>query len=99
MGVHQFDLVWIEKEALPWFPAWFEKWLLRRVPYVLDFDDAIFHDYDLHRPAWVRRVYGRRIDRLMAGARMIEKKGVILTCSLNLRLYWIRNAGWHLSIT
>ena len=71
MGVHQFDLVWIEKEALPWFPAWFERWLLRRAPYVLDFDDAIFHTYDLHRSAWVRRVYGRRIDRLMAGARLV----------------------------
>jgi glycosyltransferase involved in cell wall biosynthesis len=71
MGVHQFDLVWIEKEALPWFPAWFERWLLSRVPYVLDFDDAIFHNYDLHRSAWVRRVYGRRIDSLMANARLI----------------------------
>lgn len=66
-----FDVVWIEKEALPWFPAWLERWLLRRVPYALDFDDAIFHNYDLHRFAWVRRVYGRRIDRLMEGARLV----------------------------
>ena len=67
----QFDAVWIEKEALPWFPAWFERWLLRRTPYVLDFDDAIFHNYDLHRFAWVRHVYGRRIDSLMAGAQLV----------------------------
>lgn len=66
-----FDVVWIEKEALPWFPAWLERWLLRRVPYALDFDDAIFHNYDLHRSAWVRRVYGRRIDRLMEGAQLV----------------------------
>jgi glycosyltransferase involved in cell wall biosynthesis len=66
-----FDVVWIEKEALPWFPAWLERWLLRRTPYVLDFDDAIFHNYDLHRSAWVRRVYGRRIDRLMKDARLV----------------------------
>lgn len=66
-----FDVVWIEKEALPWFPAWLEKWLLRRAPYVLDFDDAIFHNYDLHRFAWVRRFYGRRIDRLMKDARLV----------------------------
>jgi len=71
MGVHQFDLVWIEKEALPWLPAWFERWLLRGTPYVLDFDDAIFHNYDLHRSALVRRVYGRRIDCLMEGARLV----------------------------
>jgi glycosyltransferase involved in cell wall biosynthesis len=66
-----FDVVWIEKEALPWFPAWFERWSLRGVPYVLDFDDAIFHNYDLHRFAWVRRFYGQRIDRLMKGARLV----------------------------
>ena len=66
-----FDVVWIEKEALPWFPAWLEKWLLRGIPYVLDFDDAIFHNYDLHRSAWIRRVYGQRIDRLMEGARLV----------------------------
>lgn len=68
---HHFDVVWIEKEALPWFPAWLERWLLRRVPYVLDFDDAIFHNYDLHRFAWVRHFYGRRIDCLMEGARLV----------------------------
>jgi glycosyltransferase involved in cell wall biosynthesis/SAM-dependent methyltransferase len=71
IGQHQFDLVWIEKEALPWFPAWLERWLLSRTPYVMDFDDAIFHSYDLHHFTWVRRVYGRRIDRLMEGARLV----------------------------
>lgn len=67
----QFDLVWIEKEALPFFPALFEIWMLRHTPYILDFDDAIFHNYDLHRYAWVQRIYGRRIDHLMAGAIMV----------------------------
>ncbi|CAK0772924.1 hypothetical protein CCP3SC5AM1_800009 [Gammaproteobacteria bacterium] len=71
MSRRNFDLVWIEKEALPWFPVWFERILLRGVPYVLDFDDAIFHNYDLHSSAWIRWIYGRRIDRLMAGARLV----------------------------
>lgn len=68
LNSHEFDLVWIEKEALPWFPAWFEEWLLRKVPYILDYDDAIFHNYDQHRSAWIRRIYGQRLDRLMSGA-------------------------------
>lgn len=66
-----FHVVWIEKEALPWFPAALEQWLLRGTPYALDFDDAIFHNYDLHRSAWVRHFYGGRIDRLMAGAHLV----------------------------
>lgn len=68
---HKFNLVWIEKEALPWLPASLERALLRDVPYALDFDDALFHDYDLHRSALVRKTLGRRIDHLMAGARLV----------------------------
>ncbi|MBT2334942.1 glycosyltransferase family 4 protein [Variovorax paradoxus] len=68
---HRFDLLWIEKEALPWLPALWEKGLLGGVPYVLDYDDAIFHNYDLHPSAWVRRLLGRRIDGLMASARLV----------------------------
>ena len=71
ISIRQFDLIWIEKEALPWFPAWLESWVLRHKPYVIDLDDAIFHNYDLHRFAWVRRFYGRRIDVLMAGASLV----------------------------
>jgi glycosyltransferase involved in cell wall biosynthesis len=68
---HQFDVVWIEKEALPWWPLWLERALLSRVPYVLDYDDAIFHNYDQHAYSWVRQVYGRRLDGLMANAALV----------------------------
>ncbi len=44
------DLIWIEKELIPWAPAWFEKMLLGGRRYVMDFDDAIFHNYDLSSP-------------------------------------------------
>lgn len=64
----KFDLIWVEKEALQWCPLWFEQLLLGRFPFVLDFDDAVFHSYDQHPSAWVRRLYGRRLDRLMAKA-------------------------------
>lgn len=66
-----FDLIWIEKEALPWMPVSWEKALLTRVPYVLDYDDAVFHNYDLHPSGLVRRLLGHRIDRLMAGAGLV----------------------------
>jgi glycosyltransferase involved in cell wall biosynthesis len=71
IGCSRFDLVWIEKEALPWFPAGFERMLLRKTPYVLDFDDAVFHNYDLHRLALVRALFGRRLDKLMSEARVV----------------------------
>lgn len=63
--IHKYDLVWIEKEALPWMPLWFERLLLEGSKYVLDFDDATFHDYDQHRLKIVRVLYKNRIDELM----------------------------------
>lgn len=67
-----FDLVWMEKDALPWCPAWLERWLLTRtVPYVMDYDDAVFHLYDRHPNALVRALLGRKHDRLMRAAALI----------------------------
>lgn len=63
--------LWIEKETLPWLPLWLELILLRRRPYILDFDDAIFHNYDLHPNRIVRSLYGRRIDGLMKHAALV----------------------------
>ena len=71
MACNKFDVVWVEKEALPWWPLWLELTLLRGVPYVLDYDDAIFHNYDQHGNSWVRHFFGRRLDGLMAHAALV----------------------------
>ncbi len=42
--VHRFDLVVLEKELIPYMPALLER-LLSGIPYVVDYDDAIFHQY------------------------------------------------------
>lgn len=66
-----YDLIWVEKEALPWLPAFFEKFLLSRKPYALDFDDAVFHNYDLHRSRLIRFFYSNRIDVVMSNASLV----------------------------
>lgn len=67
-----YDLVWLEKDALPWLPAALEQRLLGgRTPYVLDYDDAVFHGYDQHPRALVRRLLGDKHPRLMRGAAMV----------------------------
>jgi len=67
-----FDLIWIEKELLPWFPAWGEKALFcLGVPYVIDYDDAIFHRYNLHSDFLVRALLGRKIDTVMRHASLV----------------------------
>ena len=64
-SVKQYDLLWVEKEVLPWVPAFAER--LGR-SYVVDYDDAVFHAYDHHSSALVRAVLGRKIQQVMARA-------------------------------
>lgn len=71
-GVAGFDVVWIEKEALPWLPEWVERvWLRKAAHVVVDYDDAMFHRYDHHSFRVVRKVLGRKIDRVMAAADVV----------------------------
>lgn len=66
LSAFRYDLIWIEKEIFPYMPAFAERvlyWLGKR--YVVDYDDAIFHNYDLSGNPVLRRVLGRKIDVVM----------------------------------
>lgn len=65
----EYDLLWIHFEALPYLPAWVEILLTSGTqPYVLDFDDALFHQYDQHNNLLVRKVLGGKIPELVRRA-------------------------------
>lgn len=66
------DLIWVEKEVLPWVPWAIEHALLPGgVPIVSDYDDAVFHRYDQHRFGLVRTTLGQKIDRVMAASQLV----------------------------
>jgi len=70
--VRQFALVVVHMEALPYLPAFFERALTRLgVPYVYDFDDASFHQYDQDLRWIVRRVLSGKIPRVIEGAALV----------------------------
>ncbi len=72
MKSSSFDLIWLEKELLPWVPAWGEMILEKMgIPYVVDYDDAVFHRYDLHRNRWIRFLLGKKIKRVMQYAALV----------------------------
>jgi len=60
------DVIWLQKELLPFCPAWLEHLFLRRFRVVADYDDATFHSYDNHKIWLVRFLYGSKIDQIMA---------------------------------
>ena len=72
LRARQFDLIWIEYEAFPWIPYWFESLLLSSgIPYMVDYDDAVFHRYDQHSSPIIRGILGKKIDRVMKGADLV----------------------------
>lgn len=66
LTVFKYDVVWIEYELFPYLPAYFE-WFLAKlgVKYVVDYDDAIFHNYDFSANKWVRKLLSKKIDAVM----------------------------------
>src|SRR5262245_42836196 len=64
----KYDLVWLEKEALPWLPTWMEIARLEGLPYVVDYDDAWFHRYESH---WLSPLLGHKIDAVMRVAHTV----------------------------
>ena len=65
-----FDLLWLEKELLPWSPSWLEN-LFHRIPHVVDYDDAVFHRYDMHPNGVVRSLLGHKIDEVMRHSQLV----------------------------
>ena len=62
-------------------PAWAERRIQRlKIPYIVDYDDATFHNYDNHRSSIVRGALGRKIDEVMQGAAIVVAGNDYLAC-------------------
>ena len=63
---YKYDVIWIEYEVFPYLPAFVERLLsFLSKPYVVDYDDAVFHNYDQSSVGLVRYFLGRKIDVVM----------------------------------
>jgi len=69
INLKQYDLIWLEKELFSYLPAIGERILsFLKIPYVVDYDDAIFHRYDCHEFPPIRFFFGKKIDVVMRKA-------------------------------
>ncbi|WP_457553860.1 glycosyltransferase family 4 protein [Desulfobacula sp.] len=72
INCRKYDLLWIEKELFPWLPSWFEEFLAAiGVKYIVDYDDAVFHRYDMLENNLLEKTLGQKIDRIMRGASLV----------------------------
>ncbi len=62
------DILWIEKEFLPWLPFALERRAIGSRPYILDFDDAWSLRYEQSKVPLVRWLLGGKFRKLLRGA-------------------------------
>jgi glycosyltransferase involved in cell wall biosynthesis len=66
------DAVWIEKELFPFLPAPFERLLsFKDIPWAIDIDDAIFHNYDLSGNIAVRSLLADKLRPLLSRSALV----------------------------
>lgn len=71
LNVSRYDVIWIEKELFPGLPAWAEKVLFFcGVKYIVDYDDAIFHNYDQSKNI-IKRFLRKKIDAVMCHSALV----------------------------
>jgi glycosyltransferase involved in cell wall biosynthesis len=71
-SIQKFDIIIIEKELFPYLPAfaeWFFKFL--KIKVIVDYDDAIFHNYNLSGNKLVKLFLGDKIKRVMKYADVV----------------------------
>lgn len=67
---YRYDYIWIEKEVFPFLPGFLDTLFLRS-KYFLDFDDAIFHNYDYNKNILLNLFFKEKLKRLIQGAQHI----------------------------
>lgn len=68
----QYDIILIEYELIPYFPHIFE-WALSQkgYKYIVDYDDPLFHRYDIHSNAIIRFLFKNKIAKVMSNAEKV----------------------------
>jgi glycosyltransferase involved in cell wall biosynthesis len=65
----KYDLLLIEYELFPYLPSFLEYLLSKRgIKYIVDYDDAIFHKYDMRNNKIIKGFLGNKIAKVMSYA-------------------------------
>ena len=113
-SVFSYDRVVIEKEIFPFLPAWAE-WMLKQlgIQYIVDYDDAIFHNYDQSSNPIIKKFLANKIAKVMrfsgtvvAGNQYLAdyatrsgaKNIEIIPTVIDLERYPVKNSDSHLKL-
>lgn len=79
---NKYDLLLLQSELFPYFPSTFEYLLHKRgIKYIVDYDDPIFHNYDMNRNKIIRILLRNKI------AKVISYAEHVIVCNKYLESY------------
>jgi glycosyltransferase involved in cell wall biosynthesis len=81
----RYDLIWIEKEALPWLPAAAERAFMGDRLLVIDYDDPWYLRYTNDRRVPIRHILGHKLES-------IAKHAAAITAGSPALAQWARSA-------
>ena len=71
LRARKYDFIWIQYELFPYLPAGFERLIrLSHKPIILDYDDAIFHQYDTNKNPFIRHILGNKLAALLRASQI-----------------------------
>jgi glycosyltransferase involved in cell wall biosynthesis len=80
LQVYKYDLIYIEYELFPYFPSIFEKlFKILNIKYIVDYDDAIFHNYNLSNNFFIKLALSNKIDNVIRNASFVLSGSPYLT--------------------
>jgi hypothetical protein len=80
LQVYKYDLIYIEYELFPYFPSIFEKlFRVLNVKYIVDYDDAIFHNYNTSTNFFIKLLLSNKIDTVIKNANHVVSGSPYLT--------------------
>ena len=80
------DILWIEKELLPWIPAWVEHLLVGRRAFIADFDDGWHLKYNAADAPWYVRLMKGKLEAIA------RRADIVFVANREL-LRWAQEAG------
>ncbi|WP_371375309.1 glycosyltransferase family 4 protein [Thalassotalea aquiviva] len=103
----RYDVIWIEKELLPFFPPFAERALKKlNIKFIVDYDDAVFHNYDMSENALVKLLLKNKIASVMkyasccvVGNDYIYKKAIDSGCDNVVKIPTVIDTGEYLKRT
>ncbi|RNC88171.1 MAG: glycosyltransferase family 1 protein [Winogradskyella sp.] len=78
-SARKYDLIFVEKEFLPYTPYFKLMFKLFKIKYVVDYDDAIFHSYDDNKNKITRLFFKNKIRDVVRNAQWVVTGSPYLT--------------------